>query len=110
MLFLLKHYLALLVMWTKIFDTQLNFACYYSGVRNTPLWECSRSTFVKVWKEHFSHVIIPKNHRFTECEICSHLRAILKANPFPSSQSLSDNEKAVKAKEQVINYFIWCRL
>ena len=40
---------------------------------------CCLSTMTAVWREHFPYVIIPKNHRFSQCTTCAQLNSDLKA-------------------------------
>jgi hypothetical protein len=54
---------------------------------------CSMSTFMRVWRDKYPHVIIPKNHRFTECKTCSHLKAVLKGKPEVFDSDVSDKKK-----------------
>ena len=63
--------------------------------------ECSLTTFMKVWKQKYSNVIIPKNHRFTECKTCSHLKAVLKGKPEEFGPNMSDEQKALAYREAV---------
>ncbi len=54
---------------------------------------CSLSTFMRVWRDKYSNVIIPKNNRFTECKTCSHLKAVPKGKPEVFDSDVSDKKK-----------------
>ena len=62
---------------------------------------CCLTTFMNVWKAEFPHVIIPKNHRFSECETCAHLNDQLKAKINFVPTETSDETKHQKYKEKV---------
>ena len=54
---------------------------------------CSLSTFMRVWRDKYPNVGIPKNHRCTECKTCSHLKAALKGKPELLGSDVSDQKK-----------------
>jgi hypothetical protein len=46
-----------------------------AGLNNPSLeWNVCKSTFYNIWSEHFKHVKIPRNNRFSECKVCSELK------------------------------------
>ena len=65
---------------------------------------CSLSTFMRVWRDTYPHVIIPKNHRFTECKTCSHLKAVLKGKPEVFDKDVSNKKKLNILQEIVSRY------
>jgi hypothetical protein len=54
---------------------------------------CSLTTFMRVWRDKYSNVVIPKNHKFTECKTCSHLKAVLKGKLEVFGSEVSDQKK-----------------
>ena len=48
---------------------------------------------MRVWRDKYPNVIIPKNHRFTECKTCSHLKAVLKGKPEVFGSDVCDQKK-----------------
>ena len=64
---------------------------------------CSLSTFMRVWRDKYPNVIIPKNHRFTECKTCSHLKAVLKGKLEVFDSDVSDRTKLNILQEIVLS-------
>lgn len=64
---------------------------------------CCMSHFTNVWNTHFKHVVIPKNHRFSECETCAHLNTILKGKINFNATDDTDENRLVKYREKVFN-------
>ena len=56
---------------------------------------------MRVWRDKYPNVIIPKNHRFTECKACSHLKAVLKGKPEVFDSDVSNKNKLDILKEIV---------
>ncbi len=48
---------------------------------------------MRVWRDKYPNVIIPKNHRFTKCKTCSHLKAVLKGKPEVFDSDVNDKTK-----------------
>ena len=48
---------------------------------------------MRVWRDKYPNVVIPKNYKFTECKTCSHLKAVLKGKPEVFGSDLFDQEK-----------------
>ena len=63
---------------------------------------CSLTTFMKVWKDKYPNVVIPKNHRFTECKTCSHLKAILKGKPEAFGPEVTHQQK-IKIYQEIVS-------
>ena len=57
----------------------------------------------EVWKKKFPNVIIPKNHRFSQCTTCAQLKSDLKAKSNFMSSNFSDQKKWDLLSEQVQN-------
>ncbi len=62
---------------------------------------CCMSHFMNVWYTHFKHVIIPKNHRFSECETCAHLKNVLKEKINFTPTVDTDESRLIKYQEKV---------
>ena len=56
---------------------------------------------MRVWRDKYPNVIIPKNHRFTECKTCSHLKAVLKGKP-----EVFDSDVSVKKKINILQEIV----
>ena len=67
---------------------------------------CCLSTLTKVWSRRFPHVIIPKNHRFSQCTTCAKLNSDLKAkiNFLPTCDT--DEKKLELYREKVQIYIL----
>jgi hypothetical protein len=48
---------------------------------------------MRVWRDKYPNVVIPKNHIFTECKTCSHVKAVLKGKPVVFGSDVFDQEK-----------------
>ena len=57
--------------------------------------------FYESLAKQFNNVVIPKNTRFTECKICSHLKAILKGKTEVFETDMSDELKVNVNREIV---------
>ena len=62
---------------------------------------CSVSNFMRVWRDKYPNVVIPKNHRFTECKTYSHLKAVLKGKLEVFGSDVSDQKKLNILQEKV---------
>ena len=58
---------------------------------------------MRVWRDNYPNVIIPKNHRFTECKTCSHLKAVLKGKPEVFDSDVSDRSK-LKILQEIVSF------
>lgn len=59
---------------------------------------------MRVWRDKYPNVIIPKNHRFTECKTCSHLKAVLKGKPEVFDSDVSDKKK-INILQEIVSLF-----
>ncbi len=73
-----------------IIDIFLYFVALGTNQKNCV---CSLLTFMRVWRDKYQNVIIPKNHRFTKCKTCSHLKAVLKGKPEVFDSDVFDKKK-----------------
>jgi hypothetical protein len=48
---------------------------------------------MRVWRDKYPNVVIPNNHRLTECKTCSHLKAVLKGKPEVFGSDVYDQKK-----------------
>ena len=58
---------------------------------------------MRVWRDKYPNVIIPKNHRFTECKTCSHLKAVLKGKPEVFGSDVS-NRKKLNILQEIVSW------
>ena len=59
---------------------------------------------MRVWRDKYPNVIIPKNHRFTECKTCSHLKAVLKGKSEVFDSDVSDKKK-INILQEIVSLF-----
>ena len=57
---------------------------------------------MRAWRDKYPNVIIPKNHRFTECKTCSRLKAVLKGKPEVFDSDVS-NKKKLNILQEIVS-------
>ena len=60
--------------------------------------------FMRVWRDKYPNVVIPKNHRFTECKTFSHLKAVPKGKPEVSGSDVFDQKK-VNILQEIVSWY-----